>query len=222
MRRSGRGVDKGSEGARAPAVAGYIRVSSASQDHAYQRHAIELAARARGASIDRWFGDVATGGTMDRPQLQRLRAELARRAIGTIWVWRLDRVSRSGIADTLGFLEECKQSGCSLISVSDGFALEGPAAELVCAVLAFAAQLEREKLRENQQAARARLESQGRNWGRPRLAPHQRDGVAVLASQGFSRSAIAAQLDISESSVRKVLRELGYTAAAEKTLRRIG
>lgn len=216
------GVDKGASAARAPAVAGYIRVSTASQDHAYQRHAIELAARARGVSIDKWFADVATGGTMERPQLLRLRAELARRSVGTVWVWRLDRVSRSGIADTLAFVDECRRASAPLISVADGFALEGPATELVCAVLAFASQLQLQTLRENQQAARARLESQGRNWGRPRLTVHQRDGVALLASQGFSRSDIAAQLDISESSVRKVLRELGLEAAAENTPRRDG
>lgn len=217
-----RGVDKGASAPRAAAVAGYIRVSTASQDHAYQRHAIELAARARGVKIDKWFADVATGGTMERPQLLRLRAELARRSVGTVWVWRLDRVSRSGIADTLAFVDECRRASAPLISVADGFALEGPATELVCAVLAFASQLQLQTLRENQQAARARLESQGRNWGRPRLSDHQRDGVAVLASRGFSRSAIAAELDISESSVRKVLKELGLQAAAEKTPRRTG
>lgn len=222
MKGGSRVVVKGASARGAPAVAGYIRVSSASQDHAYQRHAIELAARARGVSIERWFADVATGGTMERPQLSRLRAELARRSITSVWVWRLDRVSRSGIADTLAFVNGCREAGAALVSVADGFALEGPACELVCAVLAFAAQLEREKLRENQLAARARLEASGRNWGRPQLPAHKRDGVALLASQGFSRIDIAAQLDISESSVRRVLRDLGLQAAAQNKPRRGG
>lgn len=202
--------------ASAPIVLAYIRVSSASQDAAYQRTAIEHAARCRGFRIDHWFADVATGGTMDRPELGALHRALERGGVHSVWVWRLDRLSRSGIAETFGCIDRIRRTGAALISVADAFALDdGPMGDLVLAVISWAAQQERLKIRENQAAARQRLEQQGRTWGRPPLAPHKRDGVRALQSQGRTRREIARALEISESSVRKLLREFGLTAAAE-------
>jgi DNA invertase Pin-like site-specific DNA recombinase len=190
-----------------PLVVAYIRVSSPSQDYAYQRSAIDTAARARGELVGRWYGDVASGSSMDRPALQRLRAELGSGAITRVWVWRLDRLSRSGIGDTLECVDEIRRSGATLASVADGFALdEGPAAELVLAVIAWAAQMERSKIRENQEAARARLAAQGRGWGRPALASHIRDAVVELEARRKTTREIARELQISKTSVGKYRR----------------
>lgn len=188
-------------------IAGYIRVSTPSQDHAYQRAAIEQAARARGEHVDRWFADVASGGTMDRPQLERMRRQLAARTIGRVWVWRLDRLGRTGIGPTLDCVAQIRRSGATLASVADGFALEdGPGAELVLCVLAWAAQLQRQQIRENQDAARARMAEQGRGWGRPGLPPPTVDAARALLSQGKDRGAIARELQISRSAVDKIAR----------------
>lgn len=209
------GANKGSEGPSSAAartiplfgaVAGYIRVSTPSQDYAYQRHAIEAAAGARGEQVDRWFGDVASGGTMDRPELERLRQALEQRCITRVWVWRLDRLSRSGIGDTLECVAAVRRAGATLASVADPFALEdGPGAELVLAVMAWAAQFEREKIRENQQAARARRAQQGLGWGRPGLATATIDAIGVLASQGKTVREIARELQISRGVVGKYM-----------------
>jgi len=182
----------------------YIRVSTAGQDHAYQRREIELAARARGETIATWFTDVASGKSLERKELKKLRAALRARAVSVVWVWRIDRLSRSGIADTLALVREIREAGAVLRSVADGYAVDGgPVGELVLAVLAFAAQLEREKIAENQAAARARLESQGRSWGRPGLPARTRDAARALASQGKTPREIARALDISPSSARR-------------------
>jgi DNA invertase Pin-like site-specific DNA recombinase len=208
------GANKREVGAAAPAVAAYIRVSTASQDHAYQRAAIERAARARGELVERWYADVASGSTMERPELQRMRADLARGAVLRVWVWRLDRLTRSGIADTLELVSEVREADVELVSVVDGFMVdEGPIGELVLAVMAWAAQMERTKIHEAQEAARARLALQGRGWGRPELPRTTRDAVLELGSQKtddgrqrFSIRDIARQLNISKSSVGKYLR----------------
>jgi DNA invertase Pin-like site-specific DNA recombinase len=187
-------------------IVAYIRVSSPSQDYAYQRHAIEAAASARGELVSRWFGDVASGRSMDRPELGRLRRQLAKGDIKRVWVWRLDRLSRSGIADTLECVSAIRSAGAALSSVADGFALDtGPVGELVLAVMAWAAQMEREKIRENQHAARARMEREGRPWGRPPLADSVRRAVAALEGTK-TPGEIARELKISKSSVHKIFR----------------
>lgn len=195
-------------------VAGYIRVSSRGQDYAYQRHAIERAARARGDVVHRWYGDVATGRTMQRPQLIKLRRHIADHQVQRLWVWRLDRLTRSGIVDTLSCINEIRGAGCQVLSVSDGLDLDGPAAELILAVLAWAAQLERVKIKENLDAARAKMASEGRAWGKPPLQPEIRALVLELAAargehgqSELSMARIARVVGISKSSVWNILHE---------------
>jgi DNA invertase Pin-like site-specific DNA recombinase len=215
----------GSEGRNGPnrvqnAVAGYIRVSTASQDHAYQRSAIEAAARARGERVDEWFADVASGGTLERPEFRRLQTALDARRLRRVWVWRLDRLTRTGIADTLECVDHVRRSGAELVSVADQIALDtGPVADLVLSVLAWCAQIERTKIAENQAAARARMALEGRPWGRPPLPPDTRAAVLRVASHGFSRREIAKLLDVSKSYVDRVLRENDSKAAAENMRR---
>jgi DNA invertase Pin-like site-specific DNA recombinase len=197
-------------------VAAYVRVSSRSQDYAYQRLAIERAARARGEVVNLWFADVASGRTMERPQLRKLREAIRAGRVHRCWVWRLDRLTRSGIVDTLSCVNEMKRHHCECASVADGFALDGPAAEMVLSVLAWAAQLEREKIRENQLAARSRMAAEGKPWGRPRVVtPAHIERIQAMARLGLKPKRIATELHLSRSSVWRVLHPLGPKAAAE-------
>jgi DNA invertase Pin-like site-specific DNA recombinase len=193
-----------------PIVAGYIRVSSRGQDYEYQRVAIERAARARGEVIHRWYADVASGRTMERPQLRRLREAARQGAIQRLWVWRIDRLTRSGILDTLAAIASMRKAGCLVTSVADGFALDGPASDVVLAVLAWAAQMEREKIRENQAAARARMALEGRPWGRPRVSENVRERIHELRrDQKLSVAKIARTVNVSKTTAWNVLQETG-------------
>lgn len=81
------------------------------------------------------------------------------------WVKRAD--TRSGVRDTFEVIEELKAHGCEVVSVADGFDLAGPAAEVVLAVMAWAAKMERLAINERISASRERIESEGKNCGRP-------------------------------------------------------
>jgi hypothetical protein len=52
-----------------------------------------------------------------------------------------------------------------VVSVTDGFDLNGPAAEIVLAVLSWAAKMERLVINERIAAARERVEAEGRRTG---------------------------------------------------------
>lgn len=191
-------------------VAAYIRVSSRSQDYETQRLAIERACRARGDVVHRWYADVASGRSMDRRNLLQLREQIHAGNVARLWVWRLDRLTRSGILDTLAAVHDCRRHGCELVSVADGFALDGPAADVVLAVLAWAAQMEREKIRENQASARARMVAEGRSWGRPRLPAAKRDEIRALSAAGRSLQQIARASKVSKTTAWNVLRETDH------------
>src|SRR5260370_30763464 len=65
-------------------------------------------------------------------------------------------------------VEELRACGVELITVADGFSLDGPAAEVIIAVLAWASRMERLAINERIASARLRIEAEGGTWGRPR------------------------------------------------------
>jgi DNA invertase Pin-like site-specific DNA recombinase len=194
-------------------AAAYVRVSSKSQDVASQRAALERTAAARGDVITDWYVEKQSGRALARPILDSVR-ELARKGhIRKLFVFRLDRLTRSGIRDTLAVVEELRRGGCELVTVADGFELGGPAADVVLAVLAWAAQMERAALGERIAAARASAET----WGRPRAAgPAAVRMVLELADMAPapSQRQIASALGLSRSTVAAVLAEKGPYAGA--------
>ena len=161
-------------------AAAYLRVSSKAQDLGMQRHAIERAAAARGDALVRDYAEKKSGKTLARPELDRLRADARAGLVRKLYVYRLDRLTRSGIRDTFELIEELRVHGVELVSVSDGFSLDGPAAEVVLAVMAWAAKMERLAINERIAAARERVEAEGRRWGRPRRIDDEGD-ARVLA-----------------------------------------
>jgi DNA invertase Pin-like site-specific DNA recombinase len=187
-------------------VAAYVRVSSRAQDDATQRAAIERAAAARGDAIAGWYAEKRSARTIKREELDRLRADVRAGKVSRLYVFKLDRLARSGIRDTFEVVEELRANGCRLVTVSDGFDLEGPAAEVVLAVMAWAAKMERLAINERISAARERLAAAGRPWGRPsRFTPADLRRMSTLRSQGRTIREISIALKIPRSSVAHAL-----------------
>jgi DNA invertase Pin-like site-specific DNA recombinase len=183
-------------------VAAYVRVSSRSQNYATQREAISRAAKARGDVIRHWFEEKKSAKNLDRPVLTHVR-DLARRGeVRRLYVFRLDRLARSGMRDLLTVVEELRAAGCSLQTIADGFDLEGPAADVVVAVLGWAAEMERVALGERISAARARIEAAGGSWGRPRrIGGKQAREIVARNKKGESIREIAIAMKIPRSTV---------------------
>jgi len=185
-------------------IAAYVRVSSASQNAQTQKTALLRASKARGERISRWYAETFTGATVKRPALDRMRSDARAGELARVYVYRLDRLTRSGIRDTLALLEELKGSGVELVSIADGFDLQGPAADVVCAVLAWAASMERLALSERIRAARARVEAKGGRWGRPRrMSELERARAWRMLAEGRSVRSVAMALKVPKSTVAR-------------------
>lgn len=184
----------------------YFRVSSRAQDLGMQRMAVERAAAARGDVIAAAYSEKRTGKSMARPELDRLRADARGGFIRRLYVYRLDRLTRSGIRDTFELVEELRAHGVELVSVSDGFSLDGPAAEIILAVMAWAAKMERIAINERIASARERVEAEGGKWGRPkRLDAIDEARVRALRAEGRSLRQIAVALKIPLSTVSRAV-----------------
>lgn len=187
-------------------AAAYVRVSSRAQDQATQRAAIERAAAARGDEIAQWYAEKQSARTIVRPELARLRSDARAGRLGRLYVFKLDRIARSGIRDTFDVVEELRSHGVDLLSVADGFDLNGPAAEVVLAVMAWAAKMERLAINERIAAARDRLAGEGRRWGRPpRLSAREVSAIVADRRAGKTVREIAQARKVPRSTIGRVL-----------------
>jgi DNA invertase Pin-like site-specific DNA recombinase len=196
----------GATGKLVPMIAAYIRVSSKGQSLAMQRHAIGRVATQRGHKVTRWYAErVSTRN--ERPELVRLRSDIRGGRVQTLYVYRLDRLTRGTICEAMNLLEEFRQNGCTVETIADGFSMLGPAADIVAAVLTWAANMERAAIAERVASARARVEASGGSWGRPRrLTERQVAQVRVMHDkQHRTIRSIAQAIKVSRATVQRAL-----------------
>ena len=183
----------------------YARVSMQDQQTLpLQRDAIAAYAQQRGWSIVVMITEVGSGGRT-RPQRDQLMRAARRREIDAIVVWRLDRWGRS-VVDLISTLHELQELGVGFISLQEALDLTTPTGRAMAGLLAIFAQFEREILRERVKAGIAQARRHGKRHGRPPTVVHRAPDVQRLAATGLSQSAIARQLGISRTSVRRFIR----------------
>src|SRR5947199_1252941 len=84
-----------------------------------------------------------SGGTLERPALQRLLADIAAGAVDAVIVYKVDRLTRS-LADFAKIVEVFDEKGVSFVSVTQQFNTTTSMGRLTLNVLLSFAQFERE------------------------------------------------------------------------------
>jgi site-specific DNA recombinase len=92
---------------------------------------------------DRFDDGGLSGGTLERPALQRLLAEIEAGRIGMVVVYKIDRLTRS-LVDFGRLVERLDAKGCSFVSVTQAFNTATSMGRLTLNVLLSFAQFERE------------------------------------------------------------------------------
>ncbi len=195
-------------------AAAYIRVSSKTQTFATQKAAIIQAAEARGDEIVHFYEEKRSGNSLDRPKLAELQWDARAGAWVKIYVFRIDRLTRRGIRDTLAIVEDFQRWGVTLVTVADGFDLTGPTGSVILAVMAWAAQMERQALGERISAARERVEASGGRWGRPRrIDPGTLARAMKMRADKMTIREIAVALKVPRATLAGALSGKGHYAA---------
>ena len=183
-----------------------------------QRAAISKASRVRGDRVVSWYCDKASG-VRARPELERLREDVRGGRVRKVYVYRLDRFSRGGIVETVSLVKELKACGCELVTLADGFLLEGDAAEVIIAVLSWAAQMERNAINERIAAARENCDA----WGRPKRVDDLNVArIRKMHTDGRSLRDIAVALKVPKSTVSNVVSKKGVYARPISNAVKIG
>jgi DNA invertase Pin-like site-specific DNA recombinase len=188
----------------------YARVSTKDkgQDTRNQLSQLRDFAAKQEWAIVREYIDHASGKRSDnRPEFKAMLAAASRHEFDLVLFWSLDRFSREGVLATLQHLQTLTSYGVGWKSFTEMYLNScGVFRDAVLSILATIAKQERIRISERTVAGLERARKQGRIGGRPRVVT-DRQKVARLRTAGKSLGEIAAEMDLSKSTVARIVRE---------------
>lgn len=176
-------------------IVGYARVSTIDQNLDVQLD--ELKAH----GCERIFADKATGTNTARAGLMEMMEFM--RDGDTLVVSRLDRFARS-LTDLYAMLEKLTARGVAFHCLRQSIDTSTSTGKLTLAILGAVAEFENDLRRERQRDGIEKAKTRGAYQGR--AASIDRETVHRLIGEGFSPSAIARQLNVSRTSVYRIIR----------------
>lgn len=185
----------------------YARVSTHDQHTlAMQMDAMHEFATRRHWAVVEALEEIASGAKDNRPKRQEVLKAVKQRKLDVIIVWKLDRWGRS-LVDLMSSLQELTTIGVGFVSLTEALDLTTPAGRAFAGFLAVFAEFERDLIRERIKAGISDARKRDKAHGRPRAQANDAEQIRALAAQGLSQAAIAKQLGIWRTSVRRVLVE---------------
>lgn len=130
----------------------YLRVSTEAQTEKYgldvQKQKILDYCKKNGVKIDKWYIDGGySGSKLDRPEIQKLLDDAENGLIGTVYIYKLDRMSRD-VIDTLNLIYRIlPKYGVQVVSMSERIETDNPMDKVMLTVNAAMNQYEREIIR---------------------------------------------------------------------------
>jgi DNA invertase Pin-like site-specific DNA recombinase len=170
-------------------VAIYARVSTEDrgQDPENQLAQLRVWCAAAGHTIVAEYVDRASGskGADKRPRFAAMLDDAHRRQFDVLLCWALDRLSREGMVATVGHLQRLGAAGVAFHSYSEpALCSENEMVrDIVLAVMASLAKVERARISERTKAGLARVKAAGTRLGRPKLADAVRAKIAAMVAE---------------------------------------
>lgn len=178
----------------------YARVSTADQTTANQLHEVKMAGfdiKPARVVEEQISGSVPTS---ERRGFQSLLNKIEDGDV--LVVTKLDRLGRNA-TDVRSTVEMLHAKGIKVHCLAlGGVDLTSAAGKMTMQVLGAVAEFERDLLIERTQAGLQRAKAAGTKLGRPKAASS--DAVQVLRNDGLSQSAVAQQLGVSLSTVKRL------------------
>ncbi len=152
-------------------IAIYARVSKSdeSQDLQNQLNPLRDYAKAIGGEITSEYVDLTSGSNSDRENFLRMLSDADKRKFDLLLIWALDRFSREGISNTLGYFQRLQRNGVAIKSLKESWldTQDAGLGQLLLAIFSWVAQQERMRIVERTKAGLERARREGKKLGRP-------------------------------------------------------
>jgi DNA invertase Pin-like site-specific DNA recombinase len=187
----------------------YLRVSTTiDQTTANQERELREVAGRMGCEIVKVYKDHGISGAKGRdkrPAFDAMCRDATKRQFDVVMAWSVDRLGRS-LQDLVGFLGELHTLGVDLFLHQQGLDTTTPAGKAMYQMMGVFAEFERAMIQERVRAGLARARSEGKQLGRPRIAPELeeriRKALATPGRQGVR--VIAKQFGVDPSTVQRI------------------
>lgn len=199
----------------------YLRVSTEAQTEKFgldvQRQKIEEYCQKNNIKIDKWYVDGGySGSNIDRPDMQALLDDSEKGLIGTVYIYKLDRMSRD-VIDTLNLLHRVlPKYGVKVVSMTEDLRFENPMDKVMIGVNAIMGQYEREVIYMRTRAGMKERVKKGL-WPGGGLVPwgyyyDRNDGILHPDPEQAERVRQAYQMYIDGYSCYSIAKVLGFKA----------
>ena len=183
-------------------ILGYARVSTDGQNLDRQIDALMAA----GVSRKHLYCEKMTGTKSDRPELNRLLADLE--TGDTVIIPDLTRISRS-TKDLLDIVDKIKNKGAYIKSLKDTWldtTSSNPYNDFLLTVMSGLSQLERDLISQRTKEGLASAKARGRNGGRPSKQNEKAEMVMALYNNGMKITDIVRNTELSRSTVNRIVK----------------
>jgi DNA invertase Pin-like site-specific DNA recombinase len=187
----------------------YARVSTRNghQDPETELLALRQVAERAGWQVVNEYVDQGISGAKgrdQRPEFDRLLKDATRRKFDIIMAWSVDRLGRS-LQDLVIFLGEVHAQGIDLYLDRQGVDTTTPGGKALFQMMGVFAEFERAMIRERVCAGLDKARAKGKRLGRPQVGAAVEDAIRAARATGKGQLAIARELGVGVSTVRRVL-----------------
>jgi DNA invertase Pin-like site-specific DNA recombinase len=194
----------------------YLRVSTLDQTTANQERELREIADRMGCEIVKVYKDHGISGAKSRdkrPAFNALCRAATRREFDMVMAWSVDRLGRS-LQDLVGFLSEIHALRIDLYLHQQGLNTTTPAGKAMFQMMGVFAEFERAMIQERVRAGLRRAVSEGKQLGRPRIAPELEERIrkAQAGSDRPSVRALAKRFGVAVNTVQRISRPFAASA----------
>jgi DNA invertase Pin-like site-specific DNA recombinase len=193
----------------------YLRVSTIDQTTANQERELREVAGRMGCEIVRVYKDHGVSGAKSRdkrPEFDRLIRDAAQRKFDIVMAWSVDRLGRS-LQDLVSFLSELHALHIDLFLHQQGLDTTTPAGKAMFQMMGVFAEFERAMIQERVRAGLRRAKAEGKQLGRPRIAPDLEARILAALKAGETIRGVAAKFNVNPSTMQRIKHPFAAVAA---------
>jgi len=188
----------------------YVRVSTDKQTVENQLRELKQIAERRGWQVVEEYHDAGISGAKgreQRPGLDRMLKDASRRRFDVVMAWAIDRLGRS-LIDLLGTIQGLEASGVDLFLEQQAIDTTTAAGKLMFQVTGAFAEFERSMIRQRVKAGLRRAVEQGKQLGRPKIAPAVEKRILSHLQKGTGILKVARLVGVGTGTVQRIKEEM--------------
>jgi DNA invertase Pin-like site-specific DNA recombinase len=193
----------------------YLRVSTIDQTTANQERELREVAGRMGCEIVCVYKDRGISGAKGRdkrPAFNALIRDANQRKFDMVMAWSVDRLGRS-LQDLVGLLSELHALHIDLFLHQQGLHTTTPAGKAMFQMMGVFAEFERSMIAERVDAGLRRAKDEGKQLGRPRIAPELEQRILTALRAGETIRGAAEKFNVNPSTVQRLKHPFDAVAA---------